>query len=308
MLTVSNYHYIREDFSAPFPSIFGVTPIQFENQLVELSKLGKFISQQELIQEIDAILSSDINYILITFDDGLKEQFEIAKPILDKLKIRAIYFVNSLNFTEKKVSLVHKIHLLRSQISSKELLNHIQNEFSSEAIYLTKEERNKAELHYNYDDNESAHLKYLLNFKLSSDQTTKVIDTLFFLNFDTNEVVSNLYMTANQLKELSRMNMLGSHTHSHFALGLLSSDEITTEIATTKEFIDNFEHHKQHAISYAYGSAEACQNPVQTIAKQHGYTIGFTMERGINDLTANKLLLKRFDCNDLPGGKNYKEV
>ncbi|MDN3676717.1 polysaccharide deacetylase family protein [Flavobacterium paronense] len=305
MLTVSNYHYIREDFSAPFPSIFGITPNQFENQLVELSKLGEFISQQKLIQEIDAILSSDLNYILITFDDGLKEQFEIAKPILDKLNIPAIYFVNSLNYIEKKVSLVHKIHLLRSRISSKAILNCIQNEFSSEVIHLTTTEKNKAELHYNYDDKESAHLKYLLNFKLSSDQTTKVIDTLFFLNFDTNEVVSNLYMSADQLQELSRMNMLGSHTHSHFALGLLASDEIATEIATTKEFIDNFEHDNQHAISYAYGSAEACQNPVQTIAKQHGYTIGFTMERGINDFTANKLLLKRFDCNDLPGGKNY---
>jgi hypothetical protein len=160
MLIVCNYHYIRTHFQSPFPSIFGVTPLEFENQLCELSKIGEFINQFKLINEIDSILSSSKNYILITFDDGLKEQFEIAKPILDKLNIPAIFFINSLNFVEKEVSLVHKIHLLRSQISAKDLLNGIQNEFLSETINLTEEEINKAKVHYNYDDCESANLKY----------------------------------------------------------------------------------------------------------------------------------------------------
>ena len=304
MLTVCNFHYIRSHFDAPFPSIFGVTPSEFENQLCELAKIGEFINQSQLINDIDFILDSDKNYILITFDDGLQEQYLLAKPILDRHNIQAIYFINSINFIEKKVSLMHKIHLLRSQISPEDLVNRIQNELSLDATNLTAEERSKAELHYNYDNKESAHLKYLLNFKLSTDQTTKIIDALFLVNFDADEVVSDLYMTTNQLQELTRMNMLGSHSHSHFALGLLSPENIANEIYITREFIDNFEHNKQHSISYPYGSIEACKNPVQTIAKQHGYSVGFTMERGINNKNSNKLLLKRFDCNDLPGGKN----
>lgn len=307
MLTVCNFHYIRAHFEAPFPSIFGVTPFEFENQLCELAKIGEFINQSQLINDIDAILGSNKNYILITFDDGLKEQYFLAKPILDRLNIPAIYFVNSLNFMEKEVSLVHKIHLLRSQISSKDLLDSIQNTFSSDAINLTIQEINKAEVHYNYDDQESAHLKYLLNFKLFPEQTTKIIDALFLANFDTEEVVSNLYMTQDQLQELSSRNMLGNHTHNHFVLGLLSPENIANEIRITREFIDNFGHHNQHSISYPYGSLEACKNPVQIIAAQQGYPIGFTMERGINDSAANKLLLKRFDCNDLVGGKYYKQ-
>lgn len=304
MLTVCNFHYIRTHFEAPFPSIFGVTPAEFENQLYELAKIGVFINQSHLINDIEFILNSEKNYILITFDDGLKEQYLLAKPILDRLKIPAIYFINSINFIEKKVSLVHKIHLLRFQISSKELVNGIQNEFSPGTIKLTAEEKNKAEVHYNYDDIESAHLKYLLNFKLSTDQTTKVIDSLFSVNFDTSEVVSKLYMTCDQVKELSAINMLGSHTHSHFALGLLSQENISNEIHNTKKFIDNFGHKHEHCISYPFGSKLACQDPVQKTAGERGYSIGFTMERGINDMTSNQLLLKRFDCNDLPGGKN----
>lgn len=307
MLTVCNYHYIRDNFDAPFPSIFGVTPQQMENQLVELGKLGQFISQEKLINEIDEILGSEENYLLVTLDDGLKEQFEIAKPILDKLNIPAIYYVNSLNFIDKEVSLVHKIHLLRSVISPKDFVKAIQDFFKNESVKLTEDEISKAETHYNYDDSESACLKYFLNFKLGTKKTAEVVNALFEKYFNSNEVVENLYMSENQLLELSKLNMLGNHTHSHHALGLLPRDEIIAEISKTKTFIDSFGHQSAYSISYPYGSAEACQSPVSEIASGFGHRIGFSMERGSNNADSDKLLLKRFDCNDLPGGKNYSK-
>ena len=90
MLCVGNYHYIRTGFKAKYPSIFGFTPSQFKMQLENLSKYGEFISQPELLQKIEQPLQK--NYILITFDDGLKEQYEIAKPILDEMGIPFIFF------------------------------------------------------------------------------------------------------------------------------------------------------------------------------------------------------------------------
>lgn len=304
MLTVANFHYIRADFSAPFQSIFGLTPQAFEHQLSQLSQIGTFVSQGQLLQDADAFLESDKNFVLITFDDGLQEQYLWAKPILDEWGIEAVYFINSINYTEKKVSLVHKIHLLRSQISSADLLQTISDTSGNSHLILTDDERNKAQIHYNYDDQQSAFLKYLLNFKLTSNQTALIINNLFSTHFDEAKIVSELYLTDDQLGELSNLNMLGNHTHSHYALGLLSAQNIAAEIAKTKEFIDNFGHPTPHIISYPYGSREACQEPVSDIAAQLGYTLGFTMERGINIGSTNKLLLKRFDCNDVPGGKN----
>ncbi|MCA6422542.1 MAG: polysaccharide deacetylase family protein [Flavobacterium sp.] len=306
MLTVCNFHYVRTHFNAPFPSIFGVTPSQFQNQLEELARMGKFINQNELIRNADTILNSKENFNLITFDDGLKEQFEIAKPILDKLKIPAIYFINSINFIEKEVSQVHKIHLLRSLIKPTEFLAFVNNIFDVNETTLTTIEIEKAVKHYNYDDYDSACLKYLLNFKLPSNKMIKVINTMFKNFFDESEIVNNLYMNEAQLLELSDQNSLGNHTHNHLALGLLSEENIQAEIVKTKEFINNFGAKFPHTISYPYGSAEACQYPVSHKAKQVGYQIGFTMQRGSNSISDDKLLLKRFDCNDLPGGKNHK--
>ncbi len=87
MLSVSNYHYIREDYSANYPSVFGVTPAGFQNQLKELSNIGDFVTINDLQNNYNDIISSKDNFYLITFDDGLKEQFTYALPILDSLNI-----------------------------------------------------------------------------------------------------------------------------------------------------------------------------------------------------------------------------
>ena len=306
MLTVSNYHYIRESFEAPYPSIFGLTPHEFEKQLLVLMNLGEFIHPLELIKNIDKVLNSKQHFILITFDDGLKEQFELAKPILDKLGIPALFFINSINYIEKEVTLVHKIHLVRSQISPTELLDLFAEFDSYNNVKLSNVEKQKAIFHYNYDTIESAYFKYILNFKLSLDLQANFINQIFDCHFDTNKIVENLYMTDNQVKELGKIGMLGSHTHSHIALGLIDSDLINDELTKTKDFLKQLTQSDIVCISYPYGSKEACAKPVPELAYKSGYKIGFTMDRGINRGVENKLLLKRFDCNDLPLGKNEK--
>lgn len=307
MLTVCNFHYIRTNFEKPYPSIFGVTPIEFDNQIKELKEIGEFISIDQLVNNIDEILVDTKNHLLITFDDGLKEQFELALPILEKNNIEALFFINSMNYIEEKVSMVHKIHLVRSEINPITILSEIKKVGANERFELTPDELIKAVKHYRYDDEQSAHLKYLLNFKLPKKVLEMVINSLFETYFNEEEVVNSLYMTNNQLNYLAQKQMLGNHTHSHLALGLLNEVQIESEIFKTKSFIQSFQKNTNLAISYPYGSEEACQDPVTEIAKKLGHKIGFSMERGTNDKTANKLLLKRYSSNDLPGGKNYIE-
>ena len=306
MLTVSNYHYIREDFTTPYPSIFGVTPLAFKDQLLACKEVGEFIHPNDLLQNLSEVLSSEKNYVLVTFDDGLQEQFSLAKPILDQLDIPAMFFVNSLNFIEQEVSLVHKIHLLRSQIAPVELMNSFSEIDKNVLAVLSSEEKEKARRHYNFDKSESANLKYLLNFKLSVEQQSKMINSLFAQHFNEVEVNSSLYMTESQLKQLASEGMLGSHAHSHLALGYLSNDLIEEELAIPKRFLETLTKSEISYLSYPYGSQQACAKPVPETAKKLGYKIGFTMERGINSSADNQLLLKRFDCNDLPMGKNEK--
>ena len=306
MLTVSNYHYIREDFTAPNPSIFGVTPTSFKEQLLAIKKIGAYITPRELLANYTEIIKSSTNYVLVTFDDGLKEQYLNAKPILDVLNIKALFFINSINFITKEVTLVHKIHLLRSQMSTGDFFD-ILREFDTRGkTSLSDKEKDRATTHYNYDDKETAFLKFILNFKLSLQEQRSLIQAIFDTHFDSHQVVKDLYMSEVQLKQLAQEGMLGSHTHSHVPLGYLNRNEIQKEFIISKNYLEQLTDQEIPYVSYPYGSPEACASPVEEIAKSAGHQLGFTMERNINTGYEHPLLLKRFDCNDLPLGKNQK--
>jgi len=302
MLTVSNYHYIRPQFEAKFPSIFGMTPEQFENQLQLLKNDAEFIHPTDLLNNLERVLSSKENYCLVTFDDGLKEQYQYALPILDNLEIPAIFFANSINFEEKKVTTVHKIHLLRSELSSENILHKV---FDLSEIRLSNEDQLQAKKVYRFDSEEAATLKYLLNFKMSFDVQEKFINNLFQEYFDENHILQSLYMTTEQIMALASRGYLGSHTHTHYPLGLLDSTAMQFELENSKFFFESLTNTKIEMVAYPYGTKEAATLEVARIAENVGYKIGFTTHKGTNDLDSNPLLFNRFDCNDLVGGKFF---
>jgi peptidoglycan/xylan/chitin deacetylase (PgdA/CDA1 family) len=303
MLTVSNYHYIREDFKSTYPSIFGVTPYGFMQQLKQIRNQGDLITPTEFLANYVEIVESKQNFFLITFDDGLKEQFDFAIPILDELNMQAVFFCNSINSEEKKVSTVHKIHLLRSVISPQDIFNYL---VANTIKRLTKEESAKAKTYYRFDDEASAELKYLLNFKIEFDVQELLVHSLFEIHFSESQICESLYMSSQQLQYIANIDCLGSHTHTHYPLGLLDEENLNYELKHSKAYFEYLTKKSIQMIAYPYGTAEACNAFVAESAEKCGYLYGFTTNEGIINESPNKLLLNRFDCNDVVGGKNYK--
>lgn len=302
MLTVSNYHYIRENFTTPYPSIFGITPDDFRKQLVLLKNQGIFIAPHFLVENLNEVLESKDNYLLVTFDDGLKEQFDFALPILDELNIPALFFINSINHIEKKVSLAHQIHLVRSVVSSDELFESLVTTTNRK---LSQLEIQQAHQFYRFDNPKSAELKYFLNVLLDITTQEKFINAIFTQYFDEKEVLESLYMNTDEIQQLIQRGYIGSHTHSHLPLGIYDEQTIFSELETTKKYLENLGGETINCVAYPYGTKEAATEEVGELAQQVGYKIGFTTKPGLNNGSDNPLLLNRFDCNDLVGGKNY---
>lgn len=53
MLIAVNYHYIRERFDEPYPSIFGVTPSEFAQQLDALGAEATFVGASDIVDALD---------------------------------------------------------------------------------------------------------------------------------------------------------------------------------------------------------------------------------------------------------------
>ena len=199
------------------------------------------------------------------------------------------------------VTLVHNIHLVRSRLSSAEILRELQNITD---LALNNAEKELAIAHYNYDDEQTALLKYLFNFKLSVLQQQELIDPLFDQLFEELKVVSELYFEEYMLQELFKGGFLGSHSHNHLPLGKITQEELEQELKHTQEFFKEKFGGPAASISYPYGSLEACTG-ISKLIDKYEFQLGFTMERAKNEsLKEDSLLLSRFDCNDMPLGKS----
>jgi hypothetical protein len=196
------------------------------------------------------------------------------------------------------VSLVHKVHIVRSEFSSKELLNNL---LIDEYKNLTKHEKQLAKENYIYDDNDSAILKYILNFKLTISKQESIISPLFSSIKDEKEVCDELYFSEEELDTLFKQDYLGSHSHRHIPLGLHSKEEIQKDINNSQFFFKERFGREAYSISYPYGSFEASIG-LSRIASENNFKLGFTMERSGNyNLKQNPFMIARFDCNDLKG-------
>lgn len=308
MLLAVNFHYIREHFDAPFPAIYGKTPTELRKQLEILSKLGKFISPKDIEEHIAKNDKLPENSIIITFDDGLREQFELAKPILDEMGIPAIFFINTKIFDEPKLLNVHKAHIVRSLLSPEFILDHFKSSISYQQLNEKQKQKIQAlgSKHYRYDGPKNAFLKYLLNFVITSHNVDKEFSYLLkeVCSVDETSVFKDLYFSPEMVASLGKEGAIGSHGHDHLPLGELPEEGAKLQVAKSCEILKRFGI-EARAFSYPYGSNEAVGN-VKSYLGDYGFTYAFTMSRGVNVNLENPFVLYRCDNNDVPGGKAYR--
>jgi peptidoglycan/xylan/chitin deacetylase (PgdA/CDA1 family) len=308
MLAGINFHYIRTSFDQKYPSIFGVTPKQFEDQLCELSKHGEFVSQTQLRDVINNRDTLPNNSLLVTFDDGLTEQYELALPVLDKLGIPAIFFSCSRPHVESRILDVHRIHILRSEIAPEEILRQVllfvENRGKSLDLSVIKK---KAESTYRYDKGQNALVKYIMNFLISPHNKTEFLDQAFdnLLPGQEEVLFKELYMTTEQLCDLASRDYLGVHGHDHTPVGDLEPEMKEFQIRNSKKVLEDIVKVPLDSFTYPHGTFSAANGMAQRL-EDAGYQMAFTMERGINQGLDKPYYIARFDTNDMPLGKSYK--
>ena len=304
MLLTVTFHYIRNTENSIYPGIHGVSPSRLDTQLEYLCKNFNVIKPTEL----KGISKSDSKekYCLITFDDGLMEQYEVALPILEKHNLKGLFFVNGINLHTSSVSEVHKVHYIRSITSPTEFSNRLAEEIDRSRIEipLARDEFKPPEGQNAYDSVDVQYTKYLLFHVLSGKDRSLVVDKLYAgQGIDENEHSKRLYMGSKELIELSEDSCLGSHGWEHDVKNRDNLEETLEDFEKNQLYLSELTGEKVECISYPYGGKSAVSPGVALMAKKVGHSFGFTIERALTTDFCRPHLLPRLDANDIPHGK-----
>jgi len=306
MMIAVNFHYVRPVFDGRYEAIYGSTPAEFAEQLETLGGIGTFVSADEVRDAVQGRTTLPTRAIVITIDDGLREQYEHAWPVLTRLSVPAIFYVNTAPIIEGRVSSVHKIHLLRSELAPADFVALLRRYAADDGIDLGRPvDPARALLQYEYDTEEVACLKFLLNLILTSDQRDRLIECAFEAVFPGGEpsISHRLYMDGSQLRELGRHRVLGTHGHEHLPLGSLDAARAKEQLRVSMQHLESAIGYRPFTLSYPFGEHDACSPDAAAAAAALGIEFAFTMERAANHDMRAPLHLARFDSNDAPGGK-----
>ena len=163
---------------------------------------------------------SDFNksgYFLLSFDDGLREVYDIVVPILKRKGVRAIIFVNSEFVDNRDLMFRYKASLLVDRLINKSLTA-VEKQFLITAFK-------------SHGLNFTVPKKSILNIDFSH---RAIIDNLlenFEIDISQYLQEQKPYMTLNQLKSLEKDGFwIGMHSASHPDFKQLTVDEQLSDI------------------------------------------------------------------------------
>lgn len=306
-LGIVNYHYIREEFSNS--GVFGITPNEFKAQLIQIWKNGfEFISLENLQQAIINRSTSALprKSCLVTFDDGLRESYDIGKRILDEMSIPAGYFISTGILENKRILNVHALHLIQQHLSYEEICKVMGKDYLGQ---IHKVQESIIAKQYPWDNLKVSTIKYLFNFLLRDEYKREFVEIMLkHLGIDENRLCRDLYMDISQVRILSELGWLGSHGVTHAPLTALNSNELVDELQESKIKLSEFGFGEIKSIAYPYGGNSSINTEVTESVEEAGYKCGLSMIRGFNSestLMETPLMLHRFDTNDFYGGKSH---
>jgi len=251
---IVNYHYVEN----PNKENSGMHPCgvaEFEEQVKFLSEHYESMSLPDVFKYVKE--NSDKRTYSITFDDGLKDQYKNAAPILKKYGTHATFFVIT-GTLEGLIPYTHRLHVLLSLFSPLEVMKE-WNVFTegSDAVYIPAERRLFPDRRL-YEEIPSANIKEMFS-RVAPKNLRDSFITAFFKKNDLFEkdLSRKLFMSDAQIKDLANEPLftVGDHTHSHEVLigSGVSEEKVRDDIRKSIKWFEKLGLPRPKIFSYPHG-------------------------------------------------------
>ena len=274
------YHSINEfsDERIRVPNI--VTPRVFEAQIQYLVSMARIIPLQEYLDHVKEKKPLHQKSIVITFDDGYKDNLTIAFPILQKYSVPATFFISTGYIGTNKIKWEDQLSCLirRSKIEVFSL-----GFPSSNVSFNIGRAKDKFRT-----------INALVNIlgHLNQSERQQALDELKVQLKVNCTDQAGVMMTWDDVRQLADTPGItfGSHTVTHQHLTRFSPDETKREVTHSKEHLEKEIGRPITLFSYPKGDFN--DNVIAEV-KSAGYTSAVTIEYGQNNIHSDPFRLRR---------------
>ena len=302
------YHYVRGS-TIRSPDYYHLDVADFRRQLEYFESEFGFVAQDAFIDFINGRRETPPDGVVLTFDDGLRDHVEFVYPELKKRDLWGVFYVPTGPYENGKLLDVHRIHTLLGEVDGTELLEHTQAVVDEEMIPFKRREEYQNESYKRQDNTDATtQVKRILNYFISDEYQTPVIDRLVERTGISEPSVSSFYMRPSELQEMSDAGMIvGAHTVTHPVLSKLDEDEQRTEITNSFDFLEDItDGLPVRTFCYPYGGSFSFTDDTISILEANNCEWSFMVKQAditCSDIQHHSHCLPRYDCNEYPHGE-----
>lgn len=210
------------------------------------------------------------NALAITFDDGYRNFYTYAFPILKKLNIPATIFLATDFVLEKKPLWVDRLEYAGFMSDEYKLL------FADERKRLVKETERRA--------------------------------GISFTDFEGDRAVY-APLELEEIREMQTAGIaFGAHSRSHSILSRIPQELIEEEVAGSKHALEEAGIRVSVAFAYPNGQAGDWNETVEKAVEKAGFTAALTTVEGVNKRGAHPLRLKRIAMDGTDNSKAFAVI
>ena len=254
----------------------------FKRQMQYLSERYNVISLEKFCEYHKKKISPPKNSVIITLDDGYRDNYKHVYPILKKHKLPATIFIATDAIEENVLLWWDKV----AYIINKSKIN-----------YFEIKELGKYSLRNKYEKLKALRI---ISLKLKNMEEIKknylIEELICILKVKIPDIKKNkrLFLRWNEIKEMSTDGILfGSHTASHTILTNISIAETHKEIRNSKYILEKNISKKIKYFSYPNGYYSDFDNEIKKIIKKNGFECALTYIPGRNDINSDLFELRR---------------
>jgi peptidoglycan/xylan/chitin deacetylase (PgdA/CDA1 family) len=248
-------------------------PDEFERHVKTISRYFTPVGIDDVARSLDGTALPK-NPILVTFDDGYKDNIEVAFPILKRHNVKAVFFIATRYLTQRRMFWWDRINYILKRSTRDRIKLSYPTEI--ELPLVTAQDRASAirsvlrivKSHVGLDLEQ-----FLVELAISADVTW---------NDDIDrDLAETALMTWDQVRELRRAGMdIQSHTRTHRVLQTLDAAQLRYELAGSKQDLEHELDEPISSISYPVGHRLEERDDVRTALVDAGYSLGFTNATG----------------------------